>query len=100
MDFKHNSPYEKFKKFIYQHKDKQYLSIVSSPDYISFIETFPTIPYKIALINHDVQNRPDLLSYAAYGDVGYWWLIILFNGIIDPFSDLVVDKEIKIPVLS
>jgi len=31
--------------------------------------------------------RPEDVSYAAYGDVRYTWLVILFNSIIDPYFD-------------
>lgn len=79
------------------HKGKPFNTIISSPDYIAFLESFPTIPYKIALISKEFENRADLLSFAAYQTPAYWWLIILFNGIRDPFSELVVNKEIKIP---
>lgn len=99
MEFKEYSPYTKFKEFVYTHRDKQFKSIISSPDYIAFIESFDTVPYRIALINDQVENRPDLISYAAYGTVGYAWLLILFNGIEDPFTEFEIDKEIKIPIL-
>jgi hypothetical protein len=30
-------------------------------------------------------DRPDNLSYTVYGTVEFWWLILLVNGIRDPF---------------
>jgi hypothetical protein len=45
-------------------------------------------------------GRPDLLSYAFYGDVGLWWIICQYNGILDPLSELVAGKELLIPTQS
>ena len=32
------------------------------------------------------ENRADLLSYNIYGDTDYWWILLLFNGILCPFN--------------
>lgn len=37
-------------------------------------------------------DRPWLISFAAYGVPDYWWLILWYNGINDPFSLNVGDK--------
>lgn len=36
------------------------------------------------------QHRPDLLSYALYGNSSYWWVIVLINRnqLQDPIRDL------------
>lgn len=44
--------------------------------------------------------RPDLLSHRIYGDVQYWWILILFNGIKDITEDLVTGTEIRYPSIS
>ena len=41
--------------------------------------------------------RPDLISYKAYGTVDYWWVIMLVNGIMDAFHDLVVGELLTMP---
>lgn len=28
-------------------------------------------------------SRPDLLSYNIYGDTQYWWILLMYNNIID-----------------
>jgi len=32
-------------------------------------------------------ETPDLVSYKVYGTPDYWWVILLFNDIFDPFND-------------
>ena len=44
--------------------------------------------------------RPDLLSFRIYGDVQYWWILMLFNGIKDINDDLKTGVEIRYPSIS
>lgn len=39
----------------------------------------------------------DLLAYRFYEDETLWWVICLFNGIIDPLADLYTGRRIRIP---
>jgi hypothetical protein len=42
--------------------------------------------------------RPDLVSASVYnGNIQYWWVILLFNDIRDPFSEMVSGMLLKIP---
>jgi hypothetical protein len=41
--------------------------------------------------------RPDMISYKNYGTVNYWWIICLVNNIFDPFNDLFIGQQLKIP---
>lgn len=46
------------------------------------------------------EGRPDLLAYTFYGDVGLWWIICQYNGILDPQTELVAGKQLLIPIQS
>lgn len=41
--------------------------------------------------------RPDLISYKTYGNVNYWWVIMVINGVQNPLTDLVVGQMLLIP---
>jgi hypothetical protein len=74
---------------------------VDELDYLSntlsnFRMTYPTSVYTV--VESDL-GRPDLISYSVYGSVGYWWLILLVNDVIDPFNGLTVGQELIIPSL-
>ena len=43
--------------------------------------------------------RPDMISFKNYGTVQYWWVILLVNGVGDPFYDLNVGDMLIIPNL-
>ena len=36
-----------------------------------------------AYIVKNQENRPDIVAYKIYGNVNYWWIILLFNNLID-----------------
>lgn len=42
-------------------------------------------------------QRPDLISDKVYGTVKYWWLILSFNGIQNPFTDIQIGDLLKMP---
>ena len=48
-------------------------------------------------ITQEFLQRPDLVSYAAYGNSDYWWVIYEFNGIRDPFFGLKLNDILRIP---
>jgi hypothetical protein len=48
-------------------------------------------------ITSEYVNRPDLISYKAYGTVDLWWVIYEFNGISDPLFELKLGAILRIP---
>jgi hypothetical protein len=56
---------------------------------------YPTTYYR--LTDTDVM-RPDLVSAKVYnGNTQYWWVILLFNGIRDPFTEMKSGTLLEIP---
>lgn len=41
--------------------------------------------------------RPDMISYKLYGTVKYWWLLMMYNGILNIWGDLEVGLTLKVP---
>lgn len=81
------------------HRGKTVIDISSSPDYRSFLEQLNELENKVAVIPSNLEGRPDLLSYAAYGTVDLWWLVIVANSVYDYEEDLKAGTIIKIPIL-
>jgi len=42
-------------------------------------------------------KRPDLISYKCYGVVDFWWIIMIYNDIENPLTDLEPGMLLKIP---
>jgi len=50
-----------------------------------FEVNYPTL--RVMLTTQDI-GRPDLLSLRLYSVPDYWWVILKFNNICDPFNEL------------
>tara|TARA_R110000765_G_C18660980_1_gene576798 strand:- start:188 stop:490 length:303 start_codon:yes stop_codon:yes gene_type:complete len=81
------------------HRGKILKDIVSSSRFNAFYADLGDADFRLATISPRFEDRPDLISNAAYGTPGYWWVIILANAIEDPLSGLKTGNEIKIPIL-
>ena len=53
--------------------------------------------YDVGYVPMGYEHRPDLISDIFYNTPEYWWLILLFNNITDPFESLKVGERILIP---
>jgi len=58
-----------------------------------------TLEYAVEYYRVVVQDsmRPDLISYRCYGTVEFWWLILVWNKIENPFTDLIEGMILQIP---
>jgi len=55
--------------------------------------------YDIGYVIPGYEHRPDLISDIFYDTPEYWWMILWYNNIDDPFEGLNVGDQIKIPKL-
>lgn len=51
-------------------------------------------------ITEELTQRPDLISYRAYGDRSLWWVIYEYNEISDPLFELKTGTILRIPAIS
>ena len=64
---------------------------------IGLENTEDTLAHEIAYVIPGYEHRPDLISNIFYNTPEYWWLILLYNNIDDPFEGLNIGDQIKIP---
>ena len=80
------------------HKGKATLLPVGLAVFDSLVENIETaFEYQVGYIPAGVEHRPDLISNIFYNTPSYWWVIMLVNGINDPFEQLNVGDRILIP---
>lgn len=48
-------------------------------------------------VTQPVEHRLDLLAYQFYGTPDLWWVIAEINQLLDPFTEVVVGKELRLP---
>jgi len=63
--------------------------------YVDAIKKITT--YSTLTITQELEHRLDLISLKAYGISDLWWVIAMYNGIINNFYDVVQGKKLKIP---
>jgi len=86
---------------IYKFNNKEVKSILGNEDADNFMEHRGEMySYNVGWIPAGYEHRPDLISSVYYGTSTFWWMILLFNNITDPFEGLNVGDRILIPILS
>ena len=59
---------------------------LSDSSWIRYFELkYPTTTYQLT---YGDRQRPDLISFTVYAKADYWWIILKFNNIMDPFTEL------------
>jgi hypothetical protein len=69
-----------------------------SPRYKNIAFKIPATQ-KYTVGDHDQANAPGI-AYNIYGDKGYWWVICMYNGIIDPVTELVPGTVLELPSIN
>lgn len=57
-------------------------------------ELRPEKSYRVS--ESDRANLPGI-AHRMYGDVGYWWIIALYNGIVDPIGEIAPPLTLMLP---
>tara|TARA_R100001082_G_C4279638_1_gene123323 strand:- start:21 stop:320 length:300 start_codon:yes stop_codon:yes gene_type:complete len=80
------------------HRGKTITDTGSSKQYVSFLKKInESKNSKIAIVPSELEGRPDLIAYAAYGNEKLWWLIVEANQAYDYEVDFKAGKQILIP---
>lgn len=57
----------------------------------------PAAGDEIFTVTLPIENRLDKVSYKFYGTPRLWWAIAQVNNLVDPFLDLPVGTQLRIP---
>lgn len=79
---------------IVQSDSGSYLEMVDG----NFVRFLSELKYdKSFMVTEAVAGRLEFISYQLYKTINLWWVIGLYNGIVNPFKEVVAGKIIKIP---
>jgi hypothetical protein len=81
------------------HKDKNVTTSLNSVDFENFVASMKDFDFNVGNIPPGFEHRADLISNLFYNTPTLDWLICWFNDIKDPFQQLNVRDQIKIPKL-
>ena len=96
---KNNGPYSLDYQLI-THRECKVSTIVGTDTFdilLSNLETY--YEYEVGFVPDGYEHRPDLISNVFYGSPKNWWLLMLVNGITDPFEGFKSGEKILIPKL-
>tara|TARA_R110000751_G_scaffold262278_6_gene361563 strand:- start:1421 stop:1720 length:300 start_codon:yes stop_codon:yes gene_type:complete len=89
-----------FPGVVISHRGKTITDIGQSKKYRDFVNRLQNSGNaKVAVIPNDLEARPDLLAYAAYGNELLWWVIVEANNAYDYEVDLKAGTQIILPTL-
>lgn len=74
-----------------------YLSLLDG-HYARFTESLKL--QTIHTVTDSDEMRLEAISYRYYNNLNLWWAIGAYNGIINPFREVVAGKQLKIPTLA
>lgn len=97
MPRKDKGPYS-FDEVRVRHRGITTNTMVNAPKFDSLLlEIEDAYEYEVGYIPAGYAHRPDLISNIFYGTPKNWWLLMLVNGITDPFEGFNENDKILIP---
>lgn len=75
--------------------DNSYFSLWFNKNLTNIVSTYNV---KFATEKVDKQTTLDKLAYKYYGEERYWYIVAIFNGIVDPLTELETKQELIIPL--
>tara|TARA_R100000458_G_scaffold20470_1_gene18250 strand:- start:453 stop:752 length:300 start_codon:yes stop_codon:yes gene_type:complete len=89
-----------FPGVVLSHRGKTITDIGQSKKYRTFINSLQESGQsRVAVVPNDLEGRPDLIAYAAYGNELLWWVIVEANNVYDYEADLKAGTQIIVPIL-
>tara|TARA_R110000824_G_scaffold26095_2_gene90129 strand:+ start:900 stop:1208 length:309 start_codon:yes stop_codon:yes gene_type:complete len=80
-----------------RHKNKKIRTSINT----SFMDTFGDRVqegnYNVGEVKSFIEHRPDTISNIFYSTTSFWWYVMLYNNINDPFERLNPSDNILIP---
>lgn len=52
---------------------------------------------KTIIVDSATESDLQLISFREYGTVSLWWVIGMYNGVVNPFTDLEIGTPIRLP---
>jgi len=81
------------------------ISVDGGDDYLSFLSgrynRFLVLlkSKKQIVVTSTNEMRLEAISFREYGTIHLWWVIGVYNGVINPFREVVAGSKLRIPTL-
>jgi hypothetical protein len=64
-----------------------------------FSNNIAALPFEGFYIIQGTEARPDLISFEIYGETMYWWILLIYNNIVN-FEDLIEGYRVDYPSIT
>lgn len=81
------------------HRFKKISTNLNSDVFEKFIKDSDKLDFSVGIVQPGYEHRADKISYLFYNTPELDWFICWYNNISDPFQQLNVGDQIKIPLL-
>lgn len=81
------------------HRNKKISTNLNSDEFEKFAKNLNSLNFTVGIVQPGYEHRADKISYLFYNTPELDWLICWYNNISDPFQQLNVGDQIKIPSL-
>jgi len=83
-----------------KHKGKEVVTSINTGFFDNFKEVVENDSFALGTVKQYIQHRPDTISDIFYDNSTYWWYLLLYNNISDPFNELNASDPFLIPTLN
>jgi|TARA_R110001583_G_scaffold69844_1_gene197958 hypothetical protein len=81
------------------HKGKTTTTSINTTFFDDIKSSIDSQPYSIGAVKEYVKHRPDVISDLFYNTSTYWWYLLMYNNMNDPFNSLNPSDSFLIPVI-
>ena len=79
------------------HKGKEITTSINTNFFDNIQITINSEPFSVGTVKQYIQHRPDVISDIFYNTSTYWWYLLMYNNINDPFNRLNPTDKFLIP---
>jgi len=83
--------------YVMKHKDRKILTSVGSDMYEDQVLQLETRKSNPGIVPVGYEHRPDLIANLFFGKSDFWWVFSEMNAITDPFEEINIGDEIRLP---
>jgi hypothetical protein len=93
-----------------QYDRTQFQAIVNPPDGLgpflgfldlSYINMVRKLRYdRVHTVNQSEEGNLQLISFTYYNTIELWWILAMYNGVVNPITEVITGLRLKVPTLT
>jgi hypothetical protein len=84
---------------VIKHKGKSITTSINTDFFDNIDLRMAGQPAMVGTVKQYIQHRPDTISDIFYHNASYWWYLLLYNNMNDPFNSLNPTDTFLVPLI-